>query len=174
MRVLVAILIALAAAQTTPQTAREYYNEIYVAAGLDRMADEYVCFDEDATNPNFFIFGQSKTIREGMILDGTFTKLPKPAQAKLKQDWLIVHGYARGIPFDGQDFYEKDGNSWVSEMRKMDANHSIQIRFTVNWQTLRYKRAYEMRKLDGTFDSEIPRYGRCEEIEAGVNQTAEP
>ena len=28
------------------QTARNYYDELYKAGGLDRMADGYVCFDD--------------------------------------------------------------------------------------------------------------------------------
>jgi hypothetical protein len=44
------------------QSARRYYNELYKAGGLDRMADEYVCFDDDDKLETFFIFGESKTI----------------------------------------------------------------------------------------------------------------
>jgi hypothetical protein len=39
------------------------------------MADAYVCFDDDEKLQTFFIFGESKTIREFMIADGTFDKL---------------------------------------------------------------------------------------------------
>jgi hypothetical protein len=61
--------------QTQPQSARDYYNEIYKAGGLDRVADGEVCFDDDPTMTYFFIFGQSKHMREFMQLDGTFAKL---------------------------------------------------------------------------------------------------
>jgi hypothetical protein len=39
MRMISIFLAGILAAQATPRTAREYYNEIYAAGGLDRMAD---------------------------------------------------------------------------------------------------------------------------------------
>jgi hypothetical protein len=45
------------------QTAREYYNELYAAGGLDRMVDEYVCFFEKPELKNFFLFGENKLLR---------------------------------------------------------------------------------------------------------------
>ena len=42
---------------------------------------------------------------EFMMADGTFQKLPKDMQARLKTDFLIVRGYAKGIPFKDEEFY---------------------------------------------------------------------
>jgi hypothetical protein len=63
--------------QAPSQTARDYYNEIYKVGGLDNFADGEVCFDDDPKLDTFFIFGQSKHMREFMQLDGTFSKLTK-------------------------------------------------------------------------------------------------
>jgi hypothetical protein len=166
--------VLLLAFSANAQSARDFYKELYAAGGLDRFADEYVCFDEDATNQNFFIFGESKIVRDFMIQQGEFRKLPKEQQAELNKDWLIVHGYAKGIPFNGEEFYNKDGNSWISETSKLDTRHLVRIRLTVTWQTLRYKRSVEMLKSDLTFDSEIAHWGRCEGIKSDVRQTASP
>jgi hypothetical protein len=53
MRIIATILMCLFSAHATPRSAREYYNEIYAAGGLDRFADGEVCFDEDVTKENF-------------------------------------------------------------------------------------------------------------------------
>jgi hypothetical protein len=110
----VAILVVFSTA-CFAQSARQYYDELYKAGGLDRMADAYVCFDDDGKLDTFFIFAESKLLREVMIADGTFTKLKKGYQEKLKQDFLIVRGYDKGVTIGEEDFYEKEGGSWVDE-----------------------------------------------------------
>jgi hypothetical protein len=52
----------------------------------------------------FFIFGESKTIREVMMADGTFAKMNKDFQQRLKQDFLIVRGYDKGVLTGEEDF----------------------------------------------------------------------
>ena len=85
----IAVVVILSAA-CFAQNARQFYNELYKAGGLDRMAAVYVCFDDDEKFQTFFIFGESKTMREMMMLDGTFAKLSNEFQKRLKQDFLIV------------------------------------------------------------------------------------
>lgn len=167
-------LVALCFFLQSPFNARQYYEELYKAGGLDRFADGEVCFNEDPANENFFIFGQSARIRELMIADGAFDKLPKKMQARLKKDFLIVRGYAKGIPFKDEEFYEKDGASWVGEVHDVDAENSLRVRFTINWQTLRYKRAVEMLDHELHFKREVARFGKCEDVPADVRQTAGP
>jgi hypothetical protein len=169
------ILASLFAAQVTPSTAREYYDEIYAAGGLDRMADEYVCFDNDVKLKNFFIFSKSADMRDFMLADGTFQKLPTKMQAELKnKEWLNIHGYNNGIPFNGEELYYKDGSTWLGGVGDMDANNSMRIRLTVNWATLRYKRAAEILDHSLHYKTEIARFGKCEEISSKVRQTANP
>jgi hypothetical protein len=168
-------LAGILAAQATPRTAREYYNEIYAAGGLDRMADEYVCFDEDTTLEYFFIFAKSGDMRDVMIWDGTFEKLSKKMQTELKQkEWLSVHGYAKGIPFNGEEFYQKDGGSWLSGVYDLDPKNSTRSRLTINWATLRYKRSVELLDHQLHFKSELSRFGKCEEVSPKVPQSANP
>jgi len=158
--------------QTQPQTVRDYYNEIYKAGGLDRMADGEVCFDDDPKLDTFFIFGQSKHMREFMLMDGTFAKLSKPMQAQLKKDFLIVRGYNKGIAFDNNEFYEKDGASWISETGPLDkaGTKKIRVRLTINWETLRFKRSVEILDHDSKYVSEVARFGRCEDVSPTIQQ----
>jgi hypothetical protein len=79
----------------SPQAARPYFDELYKAGGLDRMADESVCFADDKDNQNFFIFAQSSHMRELFKADGSFVKLPKATQDILKTDFLLVRGSRR-------------------------------------------------------------------------------
>jgi hypothetical protein len=94
--------------QTQPQTVRDYYNEIYKAGGLDRMADGEVCFDDDPKLDTFFIFGQSKHMREFMLMDGTFAKLSKPMQAAkiAPPTFLIFTNQKEPLHFSYQRFLE--------------------------------------------------------------------
>jgi hypothetical protein len=175
MRTIVFFLAALFATQNPPTTAREYYNEIYEAGGLDRMADQFVCFDDDVALKNFFIFSKSTDLRDLMLADGTFQKLPIKMQKELKtKEWLSIHGYNNGIPFNGEEFYYKDGSTWLGGVGDMDANNSMRIRLTINWATLRYKRAAEILDHGLHYKTEIARFGKCEEISPKVRQTANP
>ena len=59
--VIVLLMVLLFGSATTfAQSGRDYYNEIYKAGGLDRMADGYACFDDDPKLETFFIFGKAK------------------------------------------------------------------------------------------------------------------
>jgi hypothetical protein len=174
MRALLIIVLALFAVQTAPLTARDYYNELYKAGGLDRFADGEVCFDEDASSENFFIFGQSKYIRESMKADGTFEKLTKKMRIQLDKDFLILRGYAKGIPFKDEEYFDKDGSTWLSPVYDLDPRNSMRIRLTINWQTLRYKRAVEMLDHDLHYKKEVAKFGKCEDVSPSIRQTAGP
>jgi hypothetical protein len=126
------IAVILFASQSFSQTARDYYNELYKAGGLDRMADRYVCFTDDPKQENFFIFGESKDIRESMMADGKFAKMPKAFQDQFKKDWIIVRPYNKGVPFE-QEYLDKNGESWVSEERMLDKKNPFKMKFTISW-----------------------------------------
>lgn len=168
------LLFVLLFPQVTPRTAREYYAEIYKAGGLDRFAAGEVCFDEEPALDTFFIFGQSKHMREYMMMRGTFQKMPKDMQERLKKDFLIVRGYNKGIAFKAEEFYDQDGNSWISDVYDLNPKNSMRIRLTINWQTLRYKRAVEMLDHQMHYKSEVARFGKCEDVSTEVQQTAGP
>jgi hypothetical protein len=164
------LLVVLIAASAWAQSAREYYKELYVAGGLDRMADRYVCFDDDPNIKTFFVFAESKYVHEYMMADGTFGKLPKSYQTELKKDFVISRGYDKGVALSAEDFLDADHDSWVSQKFRLDNRTPARVRFTIVFQTLRYKRAVEILNADGTFRSEVARYGRCELVAPGVLQ----
>lgn len=152
------------------QNARDYYEELYTAGGLDRFADGHVCFFDDENSDTFFTFGQTKLLREYMIEHGTFGKLSKSAQAELKKDSLIFRGYVKGVPHPQEDFmYPKDG-SWVSDRFMLDARTPAEVRFSIVWQTLRFKRTVERIRSNGSTFPVATTFGRCEAVAPGVRQ----
>jgi hypothetical protein len=110
------------------------------------MADGYVCFADDTANENFFIFAESKVLRELMIADGTFTKLPKNMQAKLKQDWLIMRGYAKGVAFDSEEYFDKDGGSCHPSYNVAAVTSTVCDTASMSWIVTRQERIAIARK----------------------------
>ncbi|HEV2288314.1 MAG TPA: hypothetical protein VGR81_05105 [Candidatus Acidoferrales bacterium] len=163
-------LVAMPSYAQTKLTARDYYKELYAAGGLDRLADGYACFEDDPKAEAFFIFGEGKYIRESMTADGTFSKLPKSTQLLMKKGFLMVQGYDKGVPWQSDELLRKDEGSWVSDERMLDKHTLVRIKFTINWQTLRYKWAAEALNLDSTYRSEVASFGKCERVPLGVRQ----
>jgi hypothetical protein len=163
---LFSILLPLRAHTRGGLTARDYYNELYAAGDLDGTAGTHVCFQDDPTVENFFVLKESKQLRDYMLADGSFSKLSKETQELMKRDILMVRGYAKGIPWRAEEFLEKDEQSWISDQRMLNENTPIRIRFTINWQTLRYKYAVEILNMDSSYRTEEASFGHCEEIPA--------
>ncbi len=151
------------------QSARSYFEALYKAGGLDRMADEYVCFDDDPSLRTFFIFTTSKTLREFLIMNGGFAKLPKAQQGELNRGFLILRGYDNGVPLPQEDTYSRDGSSWVENGIIID-KVPARIRFTIVWETMRYKRSIELLNSKSRLRSEYARYGHCERTPSDVRQ----
>lgn len=151
------------------QSARDYFNELYKAGGLDRMADEYVCFDESPELQTFFIYSSSEVLKEFFIQNGAFSKLPKGQQAELNKGFLVVRQYDKGIALGDKTSYSKDGSSWVTEIVYAQKT-PMRMRLTIAPETLRYKRTVEILNANSELQSEIARYGRCELIPDTVRQ----
>jgi hypothetical protein len=162
--VLLAFLLPLRAQDRAGLTARDYYNELHATGGLEHAEGTHVCFQDDPTVDSFFVLKESKNLRDYMLADGTFSKLSKATQEYMKKDFLMVRGYAKGIPWRGEEYLEKDEESWISDQRMLDERTPIRIRFTINWQTLRYKYAVEILNMDSSFRAETASFGHCEEI----------
>jgi hypothetical protein len=158
------------------QSARQYYDELYNAGGLDHMADAFACFDDDPRLQTFFIFAESKMLREFMMADGSFARLDKDVQQKLKQDFLIVRGYDKGVSIGEEDLYQKDGSSWVNEkfVLSKQPKRFGRMRLNLAWESLRYKRSVEILNPDMSLKSQVARYGKCEEVSPAVRQRGNP
>jgi hypothetical protein len=164
-----ATLALLLVGTARAQSARDYFNELYNAGGLDHMADQYVCFDSSPELQTFFIFAKSDVLKQFLMDNGAFAKLPKSQQAGLNKGFLIVRGYDKGVALSTEQTYDKDGNTWVTE--RFDVQKApMRMRLGITWETLRYKRAVEILNADSTMKSEVPRYGRCEVIPPDVRQ----
>ncbi|SPE37608.1 exported hypothetical protein [Candidatus Sulfopaludibacter sp. SbA6] len=166
-----ALTTILVASPCFAQTARDYYNEIYAAGGLDRMVARYVCFNDNPDVKAFFIFTENKYLREYMISNGTFDKLLKAEQAEIKKDLLLFRGYDKGVPLATEDFLNPDGTSWVSDKFILNKKTPARVRFSISWETMRYKRSVEVLDSDDTINGEVPAYGRCERVALTVVQT---
>lgn len=168
--VFLSFLLPLRAQNRSSQSARDYYKELQAAGGLDHVAGAHACFQDDPKIDSFFIFTESKNLRNYMLADGTFSKLPKETQGLMNKDFLMVRGYVKGIPWKGEEFLEKDQASWISDQRMLDEQTPIRIRFNINWQTLRYKYAVEVLNTDSTYRTEVASFGSCEEISPEMQQ----
>jgi hypothetical protein len=119
----------------------------------------------------FFIFTENKYLREYMVSNGTFEKLSKPEQAELKKEFLVFRSYDKGVPLATEDFLNPDGTSWVSDKFMLGKKTPARVRFSISWETLRYKRSVEVLNSDETINGEVPAYGRCERVSQTVRQT---
>ena len=162
--VFLSFLIPLHAQNDAGLTARDYFNELIAAGRLTDMTKSHACFQDDPKAESFFLIGESKYLRDSLLANGTFNKLPKATQDLMKRDFLVVRGYPKGIPWQGQQFLDRDKQSWVSDPRMLDEDTPIRIRLNVNWQTLRYKYAVELLNMDLTYRSESASFGRCEAL----------
>lgn len=156
------------------QSARDYYNEIYKAGGLDRMADGYACFDDDLTLETFFIVGRSEALKQFLIGAGEFKTMPRAAQAELNRGFLTMRGYDTGVALSREETYWTDGSSFATAPGTI-SGMKMRIRLSIEWATLRYKRSVEFLNPNGTLKS-VPftHYGRCEEVSPDVQQTGNP
>lgn len=157
-------------AQSQPQSAHSYFDELYKAGGLDHLADGYVCFDDDPQLQTFFIFGESETLKSFLESEGDFTKMPKKLQAQINKGFLNVRQYDRGVPVgDDEDYYNKEGATWVTETYRIQRT-PMRIRLSIAWETLRYKKNVEVLNADSTLKTQYARYGRCEQVSDAVQQ----
>jgi hypothetical protein len=171
--VFLSFLLPLHAQDHVVLTARDYYKELHAAGRLDHMADGHACFQDDPKVDSFFIIKGSKNLRESMLANSTFSKLPEATRGLREKDFLVVRGYAKGIPWRGEEFLEKDEESWISDQHMLDESTPIRIRFNINWETMRYKYAVEVLNMDSTYRTEVASFGRCEEIPAEAQQHEE-
>jgi hypothetical protein len=173
-KVALVVMFLFGSASTFAQSARDYYNEIYKAGGLDRMADSYACFDDDPKLDTFFIMAKSETLKRFLISTGEFKKMPKAAQAELNRGFLTTRGYDKGVPHSSEETYQADGSSWASE--GILGGTKMRVRISIEWTTLRYKKSVEFLNPNGTQKDVVPisRYGRCEEVSPDVQQKGNP
>lgn len=155
-------------------TARDYFNEIYTAGGLDNFADGYVCFDDDPELETFFIFGKSEIYVAYLKAEGQWGKLSNQDRDQFNTPFLVVRSYDNGVPSSDREFYTQEDSSWIIDgvkERIRIGKNPIKLRLTISWQTWRYKKTVEIYNPNFTFKKAISRYGKCEEVKPDVRQT---
>jgi hypothetical protein len=146
-----------------PSPARQYYNELKAADGLDKKANEYVCFRDDPESDAFFIFGEGRYVSDFYEFSGK----PLPKKEKEMMDkTLIIRHYKKGVAtYSGNEYLTKEDEEYVSEPG-MVSGRLLRVRFILNWQTLRYKRDVEYKPKGASGWTPVEGtdtiYGKCE------------
>ena len=155
--VVFALTTSLAAVGESANNARDYYQELYKVGGLDLMTDEYVCFLDDASLPNFFTFTKSETLKNFV----TALDTPKPLQKQLfaqGKPFLLVLVYSKGIP-NKREIYDQENGRYTESVKREGQQQTWTIQLRVNWHTLRFSKAVFVR---GQPIATAERSGKCE------------
>jgi hypothetical protein len=153
------------------QSARDYYDELYSVGGLDQTAAQYACFDDRPAVKSFFVFSESRIVRDLLIQNGKFFSLPAKERAELDMSFLTYRAYERGVPLYDELFLAKDVDSWVTKAGfYMNTPLTSKLRLTVQWQTLRYEQTIAVLNPDSTLKTTSSTFGRCGRIPIGTDQ----
>ena len=152
-------------------TARDYYQELYKAGGLDNLPDEYICCRDD-TVPTFFIMAKSDLIKNLIESDGELKNLPPREQANLRKGFLFKVTYNKGLS-NGLEYWDplESGGGYFTDFDitgKAEAKPTpIHMTLRVSWETLRYKiDVYER----GSAVPLAEDTGKCEEVKGDIRQ----
>ncbi len=135
---------------------------------MNKGTAEYACFYDDPSNSNFFTIMNSAHLREVMVALGTFNELPKNYQAELRKNFVESRGYKNGVAFSEDESWDLDGDSWRGPNFSLGASTG-HIRFTISWETLRFRREVEVLQANKTYLPVAENHGRCESIAAQNN-----
>lgn len=164
MRMLVALLLITSTMYQSKQlTARDYYDELYKAGGLDNFVDQYVCFRDDSV-PTFFLLSDGKAIRALLSTHNRSNSLPSEAQSELKKDFLIARFYHKDIAQEREFLDPAKRGVWKEEISVEKG--TIQVSLSLNWDTLRYLRAVNVKGEANSYDDA----GKCERVRPDILQ----
>jgi hypothetical protein len=179
---LMLLLIALLSPPQKILTARDYYNELYNAGRLDRLADLYACFFDDPKDEAFFIFAEGIPMRNHLKKIGQFNVLPEDEQDLLDNDYLVSRYYFRGVSKD-RVLMTKKGAIWVGDW---DQHHTRRPNFFIDQRTLHFNRSEEVvisnpasnasnQPQGQVTDLPIPNehignFGKCEKVATRIQQ----
>lgn len=126
-----------------------------------------MCFAEDQSNPNFFTFLRSDQL---IVQPRDLAKMSPAVRAQFEKGFLLVRGYAKGVALGGEDAYLKERDSWTGEKEKIGRSGFVQVKLTINWNTLRYRKSVNQFGPDGVYRDEVSQYGKCEHVPRDVPQ----
>ncbi len=170
--VLIAALTAFAVQSGNAQTARDYFKDLYKAGGLDKTADEYVCFDDRPDLKAFFVYADYSALKQRMSDDGKLAKLSQHQQRMVGNGFLIVREYDRGVPHAEEDVYYREGDTWATDPITVHSLKTpMRMRLNIAQGTLRYQRKVEILNSASKVADEVVAFGRCELVPVPVEQT---
>jgi hypothetical protein len=159
------VLSPLSASSQLQKTARDYYNELVKADGLEGFSNEYVCFRDDPNDDKFFTFSKTQDIAKTYPWEKFPADKRAAAKAVFDRPSLLMLGYKKGIQVGEGYLLDKDdalGNSFVSTADEK----GIRIHFSINWKTMRYRWSIEI-KQDGMWAvapvENGDTFGKCED-----------
>ena len=144
--VLLLMVLGIVLAQADrAQTARDYFNELFKAGGLDKRTDEYVCFDDRPSLQTFFLYADYSNLKDCLSGNGELAKILKVKQDVVNKGFLMVREYDKGVPHAEEDVYYKDGNTWITDPFTVHSQKAqMRMRLNVAQPTLRYQRKVEI------------------------------
>ena len=156
-------LLPLLAIAATPETGRDYYNELLNVQGLNPLAT-FVCFPDDQPE-TFFIMGRSSQFEatlkaKGRPIDPAFQKTLK--QAKRNHELLYWQGFHKGVASDASMLERgASASEWSVTSNEVGGEKAtVKVTVRITWPTLRYRLEISFKDKPGEFDA----YGQCEPI----------
>jgi hypothetical protein len=152
--------VLLSAVPASPQTGRDYFNELKATDLLNTYSDEYVCFD-DSNIPSFTIIAKAADVIQMMKKAGATAEAKDLEQSQFK-DSLIVQKYYKGVGA-GRQFYDAAGTEGTDFIIVFKDPLNGEMTYSINWATGRYiLRVYDLDRSKTV--PAIDYFGKCELI----------
>jgi len=154
---LVLIIFTASLAASGQTTARDYYNELVKAEGLEGISNSYVCFQEKPSE-SFMTFSKSEDIKRTMA----YEKFPAKIVKGFSGHFIVLMGYYKGVQWANPAFLDQES----ADIRSASYTAPMNIKgmpatlsFNINWKTLRY--VYAVSDKDHVQLSAS--FGKCED-----------
>jgi len=159
------IYMLVSSAPASPKTAREYFDELKAANAFNHIRDEYVCFDEDNSEPFFAVLARARDVGR-MLKQVGDTAGAKRLEKSDFANGLFVQMYNRGIGA-GEQIYDSLSAEGTDFVDVFNSPFNGKMTYSINWDTGRYRRAV----YDTDHSKDVPALrfnGKCELIHPDV------
>jgi S1-C subfamily serine protease len=156
--------VLLSVASASPETARDYFNELKATNVLNEYRDEYVCFN-DINVPSFAVVAKLADVIQMMKKAGATAMAKKLEQPEFK-DSLVVQKYYKGVGA-GEHFYDAIGTEGTAFMLVTKSPLNVKEIYSINWATGHFHDMVYALDQDKTVPA-IDYFGKCELIHPDV------
>jgi hypothetical protein len=180
--------LAIACLAQNHKADQEFYEELYNAGQLDRLAALHVCYVEGLNQPAFLTFAESGPMRARMESNGQLKGLPEEDKKLFDQDILWLRLYVKGRESSSErEVMSREDGIWVRHLPDQNG-HTTRILFTFDEKTSRFwygdgdktlpagsgrptqvQAQPEIRDI-GSAEEAIGNFGHCEAIPNRVKQ----